>query len=109
MPAEVVKALPWSRVVAAGVTSTAEDSIEIQILESSHGETHEGACEDEPENKVITLFETDGMVDFAHSAYEGGFACFVRVRHVGRQMVDDEVFSTLSSWVRNESNECDLL
>lgn len=109
MPAKVVKALPWSRMVAARVTSTAEDSIEIEILESSQSEAHESACEDEPENKVIALFESDGMVDFAHGAYEGGLACFIRVRHDRRQMIGDEVSGKMGSWVRTGRNDCDLL
>ena len=96
MPAKVVKALSRSCVITAGVTSAAEDSVEIEILESGQSEAHKGPCKDKPEDEVVALFEPDGMVDFAHGAYEGSFACFGRVRHIGRQVVEDDVFSRMS-------------
>lgn len=77
MPAEVVKALPRSCVVAAGVTGAAEDSVKIKILESGQGESHECTCKNEPEDEVVALFEPDRMVDFSHGTCEGSLACFV--------------------------------
>ena len=69
--------------ITARVTSAAEDSVEIEILESRQSESHEGSCKDEPEDEVVAFLEPDGVVDFAHGTCEGGFPCFARIFHVG--------------------------
>lgn len=54
----------WSR------GSIAKDTPDGEIFETSEGEAEEGAVEDEKEDKVVTLLEADGVVDFAGYADE---------------------------------------
>ena len=50
--------------------SIAKDTPDGEIFETSEGEAEEGAVEDEKEDKVVTLLEADGVVDFAGHADE---------------------------------------
>lgn len=61
---QVVEALPGSgaRCSASRIT---ERAVEVQVLESCETETEERPGEYEPQNKVISLGEADGIVYFA--------------------------------------------
>jgi len=59
-PGSVLHEVTFSDLIRA-----AEDAIKVQILESGEGEAHQGACEDEKENKIVTLGEANRVVNLS--------------------------------------------
>lgn len=51
--------------VAALRVGVAEDTVIVEVHESSESEAEKSAAEDEPEDKVVAFTEADGIVDVA--------------------------------------------
>lgn len=61
---------PCVEVALADAGLAAEDAVIVEVLEVGEGEPHQGAGEDEEEDKVVALGEADGVVDFAGRGHE---------------------------------------
>lgn len=68
---EVVETLSWSGRVRRPGARGAKGPLDVDGWESSKGETKEGTAKDEPQNGIVTLGETNGVVDLAYCLDEG--------------------------------------
>lgn len=71
----VIETLAGARV---GIVLGTEHAVVVQIVESCQDKTHQSARKNKPEDEVVTLGETDWVIDFSSSPDEP-----VRWRSIG--------------------------